>query len=269
MKIWKNTSLFDNQSFSYNFVKEKSQADIILLGSQSIDLLDFHSARALYRAGIGTDNIPFEDAQKQDIKIVLPSKKTIKIIFEETASYTCSLIFKMTYQNLGSIDPWKRNARSAMSKKTLLVIGLGNIGSLVEKKMKHFLNVQTYDILNNSENELESLIRNSDIISIHIPKSNKNSSFFDSQKLSWMKDGSVLINTARGGIVSEDALHEEITKGRLKAAFDVFWDEPYNGKLKEFHPDSFYMSPHVSSTCSDFIFSCKTDLDLLIKNLND
>ena len=161
----------------------------------------------------------------------------------------------MAYKNLGSIDPWKRNTRSQLSKKKLLVIGTGNIGSLVVEKMKNFLNVLSYDIQHNTEDELELLVRDADFISLHIPKSKKTDSFFNSEKLSWMKDGSVLINTARGGIVAEDDIFKEIKKGRIKAAFDVFWEEPYNGKLKEFHPNDFYMSPHVSSACSDFIFA--------------
>ena len=174
----------------------------------------------------------------------------------------------MAFNNLGSIDPWKRKTRSQFSKKTLLVIGLGNIGSLVAKKMKNFLNVLTYDVRFNDKAELASLINKSDIVSLHIPKSSKTESFFDSKKLSWMKDGSVLINTARGSVVSEDALYKELKNARLRAAFDVFWEEPYSGRLKEFYPNNFYMSPHVSSACSDFIFACKADLDTLIKSLN-
>ena len=83
-----------------------------------------------------------------------------------------------------------------------------------------------------------------------------------------MKDGSVLINTARGAIVDEDALDRELKKDRLRAAFDVFWKEPYNGKLKEFYPDNFFMTPHVASTTEGFLNGCRKDLDSLINELN-
>ena len=82
-----------------------------------------------------------------------------------------------------------------------------------------------------------------------------------------MKNNSVLINTARGAIVDEDALYEEIRSNRLRAAFDVFWQEPYTGKLKEFHPNRFLMSPHVASTCSGFLEGCRKGIDLLIQEL--
>ena len=84
-----------------------------------------------------------------------------------------------------------------------------------------------------------------------------------------MKDGAALINTARGPIVDEEALYAEIKLGRLKAAFDVFWKEPYNQKLKEFYPNFFYMTPHVASTCKGFLIGCRQGLDLLIKELNN
>ena len=83
-----------------------------------------------------------------------------------------------------------------------------------------------------------------------------------------MKDDAVLINTARGKIVSEDALYDELAKGRIFAAFDVYWQEPYRGKLKAFHPDRFYMTPHVASTCSSFLKGCRQDLDNFIKELS-
>ena len=87
------------------------------------------------------------------------------------------------------------------------------------------------------------------------------------QKLSWMKDGSILINTSRGPIVNEKALYLELKNKRLRAAFDVFWDEPYLGMLMEFYPDSFFMTPHVASTCQEFLVGCRNDLNQLIYDL--
>ena len=83
-----------------------------------------------------------------------------------------------------------------------------------------------------------------------------------------MKNGSAIINTSRGAIVNEEALYQELKENRLKAAFDVFWNEPYNGKLKEFYPDPFFMTPHVASTCSGFLNGCREDLDDLIRLLS-
>ena len=135
--------------------------------------------------------------------------------------------------------------------------------------MKQFLNVNTFDILHNEESELKPLMQQADCITIHIPKSDDNISFIDAEKLSWMKNNSVLVNTARGAIVDEDALYDGIKSGRLRAAFDVYWQEPYTGKLKEFYPDRFYMTPHVASTSSCFLEGCRYGLDQLIDFLKE
>jgi len=115
---------------------------------------------------------------------------------------------------------------------------------------------------------LKQMIQNADCITIHIPKSDDNLSFIDAEKLSWMKSGSVLINTARGAIVDEEALYTELENHRLKAAFDVYWQEPYMGELKKFYPDRFFMTPHVASACSEFIQGCRKDIDNLINDLS-
>ncbi|MBT4989350.1 MAG: hydroxyacid dehydrogenase, partial [Rickettsiales bacterium] len=61
-------------------------------------------------------------------------------------------------------------------------------------------------------------------------------------------------------IVDEDDLYDAIVADKIKAAFDVFWEEPYKGKLTEFYPDRFFMTPHVASTCSSFLKNCADDL---------
>ncbi len=224
--------------------------------------------KGIFRAGIGKDNVPEEEASEKGILVRYPSEETIKIIFDETATYTCSLILKMVYEGVGTLDPWIKEDRTQCRSKILLVIGTGNIGKRVAKYMKTFMRVRTYDILENDEVELIELIKSADCITLHIPKTEDNEAFFNEKKLKLMKNNSILINTARGHIVDEDALHNEVQDNRIKAAFDVFWQEPYNGKLKEYHPNKFYMSPHIASTCSGFLEGCREGLDKLIEDLN-
>ena len=64
--------------------------------------------------------------------------------------------------------------------------------------------------------------------------------------------------------MDENALYKELHYGRLRAAFDVYWQEPYTGKLKEFYPNRFYMTPHVASTCKGFLVGCRRSLDDLV-----
>jgi len=267
MKIWKNTSTLDGFDNGLIFTNSANEAEIALLGGKPIDLKKLPNLKGIFRAGIGTDNVPIQEAEEKGILVRLPSKKTINIIFEETASFTCSLIFRMLYNCVGTIEPWIKEPRQQFSRKKLLVIGNGKIGGRVSELMKPFLKIIKFDILENKISQLKLMMSEADCVSVHIPKNDKNISFIDEQKLSWMKNDSVLINTSRGAIVDEEALFKEIKSGRLKAAFDVYWKEPYYGKLMQFHPYSFYMTPHIASTCSDFLSGCRKDLDILIKEI--
>jgi phosphoglycerate dehydrogenase-like enzyme len=269
MKIWKNTSTLNSYDKGLDFTEDKKDADVALIGSKSIELFDFPNLKGIFRAGIGKDNVPETEALKKNILVRYPSKKTINIIYNETASYTCNLIFRMMYNKIGKIDPWIKNDRKALFDKSLLVIGSGNIGSRVALLMKPFMKILTFDILNNNNIELPALLKKADCVTIHIPKNNSNESFMNLEKLKMMKDNSCLINTARGHIVDEEALYFEIKSGRLTAAFDVFWNEPYNGKLKKYHPEKFFMSPHIASTCTEFLEGCRAGLDRLIKDIEN
>jgi phosphoglycerate dehydrogenase-like enzyme len=267
MKIWKNTSTLDGFDDGLIFTEYKKDADIALIGSKPIKLIELPKLKGIFRAGIGRDNVPEKEAEERGVVIRYPSKEIADIIFEETASFTCSLIFRMLYDNVGTLDPWVKEPRHQLSQKNLLVIGTGKIGSRIVQLMKPFMRVATFDILQNKVSELKPLIQNADCITIHIPKNDENLSFMDKEKLSWMKSGAVLINTARGAIVNEDAIYAEFKINRLRAAFDVYWQEPYTGKLKEFYPERFFMTPHVASTCKEFLIGCRKNLDQLISDI--
>lgn len=268
MKIWKNTATLDGYDDGLDFTDLKHEAEIALMGGKPIDLDEFPNLKGVFRAGIGRDNVPVREAEASGVLIRFPSKETIDIIYEETASFTCGLILRMLYGTVGTLDPWEKYDRVQLANRVLLVIGKGNIGGRVAEKMKGFLKVLTYDLLQNSAAELKDMIISADCITLHIPKDEDTNHFMNTEKLSWMKNGAVLVNTARGTIVDEDALHTEIKAGRLRAVFDVYWQEPYEGRLKEFHPDRFYMTPHVASTCSGFLEGCRKGLDNLIDEIS-
>ena len=269
MLIWKNTSTLDGYDNGLHFIEDKDQADIALLGSKPIDLYEFPNLKGIFRAGIGRDNVPVNDALNARILVRFPSEKTISYIYEETARFTCYLIFRMMYQDVGTLNPWEKLSRVQLQDKNLLVIGHGNIGKRVADSMRHFMRVSAYDVLNNAPEDLIRDLSQADCVSLHVPNTPNNMAFIDKTKLARMKDGSALVNTARGRIVDEQALYQELNCGRLRAAFDVFWEEPYRGILSELHPSKFFMTPHVASTCNGFLEGCREGLDMLIKELNN
>ena len=269
MKIFKNTDTLGGYDEGLMFTSDKSEADIVLMGSKPIVLDEFKNIKGIFRAGIGRDNVPVEEAQRRGISVRFPGDETVDLIFSETARFTCQLILRMLYSNIGTLDPWMKESRTELSAKKLLVIGCGNIGRRVADNMKPFMQVECFDTLTNSMDDLTHLLMEAHCVSLHIPNTPDNVDFMDSEKLALMMDGAVLINTARGAIVSEDALLAEIETGRLRAAFDVYWQEPYRGRLSQYHPDRFYMTPHVASTCNGFLEGCRRELDMLMKELKN
>lgn len=242
-------------------------AEIAVIGSKPIDLKLMPCLKGIFKCGVGTDNVPFKEAEQRGVVIGLPSDQTRRYIFEETANFAVYLIFRMLYNDLGTLDPWKKSSRLFLGNKKVLVIGQGNIGKLVTAKLEPFVEVLTFDIAVNKEDELRSLISLADVVTLHIPLNEETHNFIDVEKMAWMKDGAAIVNTARGPIVNEDALHEEILSGRLHAAFDVFWKEPYQGKLMKYDPESFFMTPHVSSNCEDFLIGLAQDCREFVKSL--
>ena len=260
MKIWKNTTTLDKFLPELEEVCDPEEAELAVIGGKSIDLDQLPKLRGLFKCGIGRDNVPEADCAERGIKVCFPSEKTQGYIFEETANFAVHLVFRMLYAEIGSLEHWEKLSRTCLGRKNVMLIGLGNIGGRVREKISPFVEVISYDILSNRPEELHDLMAEADVISLHIPLIDSTLGFIDREKLSWMKDGAALVNTARGPIVDEEALLVEIKSGRLRAAFDVFWKEPSQGPLREFHPDPFLMSPHVASTCEDFLRALAKDL---------
>lgn len=251
MYIWKNTKTLDKYLDLDKVVEDKEKASVVLLGSKHFNIKEFPNLKGIFRVGVGNENVPIEEAKALSVKVACLSERTKNVIYEETANFTCSQIFKVAYENVGSIDPWIKHERKGLSEMTLALIGQGNIGSRVKSKMSSFMNVIVYDSLFSNKADLRHILNEADFVSLHIPGTISNNSFIDEEKLSWMKNNSCLINTARGNIVEEKALLEELSSGRLRASFDVFWKEPYNGELSNL--PSFDMSPHIAGYTKSFL----------------
>ena len=268
MKYWKNTATIDALVPDLLNTVDATEAEIAVIGSKPIDLSAMPELRGIFKCGVGTDNVPFEEAKARGVEICMPSEQTKRYIFEETANFAVYLTFRMLFNEIGKVDGWVKQSRGFLGNKKVLVIGQGNIGAHVTRKLAPSVDVLTFDVLQNPIGELQSLIAQADVITLHVPLIGATKGFIDAQKLSWMKDGAALVNTARGPIVDEDALYTEIESGRLRAAFDVFWKEPYEGRLKQFHPDCFLMSPHISSNCENFLGGLADDFrDFVAKKM--
>lgn len=259
MKVYKATNTLDGYLPPLDYTEDKAIAEIMLVGGKAIVLGEFPMLRGIFKTGVGTDNLPFSDAEKRGIEIALPSEPTCDVIFEETADFACHLILTGLYTGNGDWDSWYKVDRPQLKNRKLLVVGAGRIGQRVINKMKAFMQVDSFDIAQDTWDDLETKVRSADCVSLHVPLTTETRSLFNAERLGWMKDGAVIVNTARGPNIDEDALYAELNAGRLRAAIDVFWKEPYTGRLVELPADRFIRSPHIASTCKEFVQGTAND----------
>ena len=156
-----------------------------------------------------------------------------------------------------------------LTGKTVGIIGFGNIGSDLHKLLKPFKckiivndinkknkNFSLYNIQNSN---IQSLLKKSDVISLHIPLNKKNFNFFSKQKFDILKKDVTIINTSRGGIVNEKNLYNFLkTRPNSKAFFDVMLKEPIQDK-KLLKLNNFYLTPHLAGSTIEAVESASLD----------
>lgn len=142
--------------------------------------------------------------------------------------------------------------------KTLGIVGMGNIGREVAVRAKAFgcrivysdmapLPAEKASELGAERLDLEELLREADIVTLHVPLTPETASLIDREKLAMMKPGAFLLNLARGEVVDEAALAEALEEGRLAGAgIDVFSREPVDPSNPLLASDKVILSPHVS-----------------------
>lgn len=268
VKVYFNTKTFDAlvQASQISATTAPAEAQLAVLGEKRIDYPAFVNLKAVYRFGVGSDNIDFEYLKSHNIPVHFPSERAREILYSGTADFTAYAILHFLHDGaFGNAEQWQKTQRDHIGRKTVLVIGVGNIGKRVVARLQTFVRVATYDALYNQPHELEPLMRSADVITVHLPLMAQTRNFFDREKLSWVKDGAIIVNTARGALFDEDALYEKLSSTRCRAFFDVFWKEPYEGKLKALGSDKFFITPHSASNTKEYIQAGFNDILQIIK----
>jgi glyoxylate reductase len=132
-----------------------------------------------------------------------------------------------------------------LAGSTLGLVGRGRIGTEVARRAEAF----GMHVVHHRQSDglaLEELLRTADVVSLHVPLTPETHGLISRERLSLLQDGATLINTARGAIVDEDALVDELVSGRISAGLDVFLDEPRVPERLLGLPNV-VLTPHVAS----------------------
>lgn len=236
----------------------------ITRSSTDVDLKFLDSAKnlkAIVRAGVGVDNVDIEECSRRGIIVMnVPTANTIAAV-ELTMAHLLSTArsFPYAHNHLKQDRVWKREKWYGveLNKKTLGIIGFGNIGSRVGIRAKSFgMDIVAYDPYISSTKVTDlgmkyttnfDDILSCDFITIHTPKNKETINMVDTEEIAKMKDGARLVNCARGGLYNEKALVEALKSGKIEyLGIDVFDKEPAtNNPLLDL--DNVIVTPHLGA----------------------
>jgi len=233
--------------------RTKVTARVIELGSPHLKIVG--------RAGVGLDNVDLEAAVKHGVKVLNTPEAPTNAVAELVIGLMICLA-----RNIPAADRvvrsggWPKHASMGLelAGKTLGVVGFGRIGRRVaEIAYAAGMAIQAYDVieipkqvLEKTETklvDLETLLKSSDFITLHVPLTKETYHMLDAEKLRMMKPTSYLINVSRGAVVDEEALYEALSKGWIAGAgLDVFEHEPPTGS-KLLSLDNVVLTPHIGA----------------------
>jgi D-3-phosphoglycerate dehydrogenase / 2-oxoglutarate reductase len=232
--------------------------------------------KVISRCGIGLDTVDLPAAGELGVVVTnTPDAPTIPVA-ELTIGLILSLLraIHVTDNSIRS-GGWERPMGSLLYGKTVGIIGCGRIGSYVGKLLSSFgCNLLGYDPYSapreiKEASSIEKLLEAADIVLLHLPHTKDNHHIINTERLTHMKQGAMLVNTSRGGLVDETALFEALKSGRLSgAAFDCFEQEPYAGPLAQLQ--NTLLTSHIGSYAREGrILMERQAVDNLLKALTD
>ncbi len=231
------------------------------------------SLRVIGRAGIGVDNIDLRTATERGVLVVnAPHANTIS-----AAEHTMALLLSQARHVPAAHSTlvggnWDRKSFQGVELhgKTLGVVGLGKIGTLVAQRCLAFgMRLLAYDPFVSGERarrigvelvDLDEVLAAADFITVHLPKTKETAGLLGADALSKCKVGVRIVNTSRGGIIDEAALAAAITAGRVGgAALDVFETEPMT-ESPLFGLPQVVVTPHLGASTAEAQDKAGTDV---------
>ena len=217
--------------------------------------------RMITTVSIGTDAIDLAAAARQNITVCNIPDQTISIVAEHALALLLAAAKRLAFQTAEmQAGRWTRRRNVLLAGKTLGIVGAGPIGAATAQLARAIgMNVIAWTFHPSPERaaklgvrfvELEELLRTSDAVSVHVRMSEQSRLLLGRQELSWMKPGALLINTARGAIVDNQAVRELLDQGHLGgAATDVYETEPPPPEHPLLHCEQVVLTPH-SADCT-------------------
>jgi D-3-phosphoglycerate dehydrogenase / 2-oxoglutarate reductase len=217
------------------------------------------------RAGVGVDNVDVDAATERGIIVCNAPTSNIISAAEQTMALMLAVARKTPQANASMhAGKWERSkfTGAELYEKTLAIVGMGRIGSLVAERAHGFgMKLIAYDPFTSEDRahkmgvtlyeSVDELLPLADFITVHLPKTKETIGMFGPEQFAKMKDGVRIVNTARGGIYQVPALADALRSGKVAGAgIDVFEVEPCTDSLLiEF--DNVVLTPHLGASTAE------------------
>ena len=216
----------------------RDDVDAVIVANEPVDGELFPSLRLVANFGVGYDRIGVEELRRRGVAVT----HTPGVLDAATADLTWALILAARRRVVEGdsrvrAGEWTGSwadgfLAEELTRSTLGIIGLGRIGQAVARRAAGFELQVLYTQRHRSDTglaeyrELDELLAESDVVTVHAPLTPETRGLLDARRLSLLNDGACFVNTARGEIVDEEALVAELLRGRIRAGLDVFAHEP-------------------------------------------
>ncbi len=283
-KIGNCIDISEEKNKKEKIIENIVDAEIVLVRSDTQinkELIDIsENLKIIGRSGVGTDNIDLVEASARNIHVTNTPEANVISAAELTVGLIISAARNITVAN-NSVknNEWERSQFMGIElhKKQLGLIGFGKVARLVSTRMQSFeMKIVFYDpFIDSSTNkeekvDLDELLMTSDFVSIHIPKNKETEGLISKEKLSLMKDGSIIVNTSRGGLIDEHEVFNLTKENKLySAGLDVYEKEP--PEINKEHVNSKVITlPHLGASTKEAQLRAGQQLIQNIKDiLND
>ena len=245
------------------FAAEMADTDILLhvLETVTADVIEAAPAlRLIQKIGVGVNTIDLDGAAQNGVAVCNMPGTNSRAVAELTLTLMLAALRRVPYfdSRMRGGDGWTANLNSfdglgEIAERTVGLVGYGNVARLLAPVLTamgaHVLYTATLKKGDAEADwrELPDLLREADIVSLHLPLTTATEHMIDGRAIKSMKPGAVLVNTARGGLVDETALIQGLKTGHLRAAgLDVITVEPAAAGNPLFALDNVVVMPHIA-----------------------
>lgn len=234
--------------------------------------------RFIQSAGVGYELIDIQAATYNGVVVMnMPFGTTISVAEHTIALIlTCSKNLVKAHENVVK-GGWRLPGLGVeLWKKTLGIIGFGRIGREVASRMKAFeMDILVYDPYVEEEEiekmgckkvDLKTLLKRSDVVSLHSPLTKETEKLIGEKELGLMKRTAILINTARGELVDEEALYKALSEKRISCAgLDAFRQEPIEKGNPFLYLDNVVLTPHMAVQTLDAVMRMMNQIGIQVE----